>query len=244
MIKILLWLINLFQTSKPVDAQDVIDTRDTITINLPVQDIVVEKDKQSLFPILLAGHGELTKGKRSPKYKDWRFYEYNFNIKVINSVRQQLDKMGWQYVVINDDLGELYDNDLDKRLELISLSVIPEGMIPIIIDQHANAYGNSWNNITGTETWVADIDKNREIRELFASIFQKNMVKKHQSRNRGVKMNKQRKFRTLYETPYLAFLLEAEFFTNLDKALYLSSKGIEMQEQAIVNSLIDINKLI
>jgi len=243
-IKILRWLLNLFQKKSPVDPQEIIEHRDTITINKPVQDIKIDKDTQVIYPILIAGHGSLTKGKRSPKHNSWRFIEFDFNIAVINAVREQLDHIGWSYTVVNDYLPELYGNSLDERLEIINQLVISKGMLPIIIDQHANAYGTTWNNITGTETWVADVDSNRELRELLASVFQDNMVKKHTSRNRGVKMNRLRRFRTLYETPYLAFLLEAEFFTNLDKALYLSTKGIEMQQQAIVKSLKQINQLI
>lgn len=244
--RILRWLINLFTPTRDiVDASEIILATDTITVkvNKPVIE-VKPKTVQKIFPILFYGHGPMTKGKKSPKYNGFQFIEYEYNKRTVEIIKDKLDSLGWKYAIGNDYLVDCYGNCIPERVQIIKYLIsVPAGLEPIIIDQHANAHTDSWNNVTGSETWIADVLANRAKRLLYAQIFQDNMVKRHQSRDRGIKMNNNRRFPMLYDTPYLSFILEPEFYTNIEKAKYLANSGDEMQAGAVIDSLRQINEL-
>jgi len=244
-IKLLRWIIDWLTPVRNIsDASDIPLAIDTITVRPVKTEPSSPFQQQCIFPILLYGHGPNTRGKRSPWFKGFQFIEYEYNKATIEILKEKLDSINWKYAVVNDYLLDCYSNCLEERVQIIKhLINVPDNMEPLIIDQHANGYDSDWNNVTGTETWIADVVANREKRLLYASIFQKNMVKRHNSKDRGIKMNKKRRFKMLYDTPYLAFILEPEFYTNLDKAKYLDSSGKELQAGAVLDSLREINNL-
>lgn len=246
LIRFIRWLIGIsIPKDNLSDPEDIVISLDTVTVYPTKIEKTVSKLEQRVFPILSAGHGPTTAGKRSPKYKGWQFLEYRYNIDTVSIIAEKLNNLGWKYAIVNDYLEGCQGNCLQERVAAIKYMIdVPEGMFPIIIDQHANAYGDSWNNITGSEIWVADVDYRRPLRLAIASIFLENMVKRHSSRNRGIKMNKENRFTILYDTPYLAFILEPEFYTNLDKAKYLDTSGKELQAGAVVDSLKQINNIV
>lgn len=205
-----------------------------------VEPIVVEPEslEQRIYPILSAGHGPTTRGKRSPVYKGFQLIEYEFNIAVIEIVRRWLEDNDWEYTIVNDYLPTNHGNNLSQRVDVIN-KINTLGLFPLIVDQHANAYGSNWNSVRGCETWV--IESNNADRLTIAGIFQSEMVKAHNNPDRGIKMDRDIPFTMLYKTPYFAFILEAGFMTNLEEAKYLAGQGIFNQANAVINSLQKIN---
>lgn len=168
--------------------------------------------------MLDAGHGYNTSGKRSPD----GFREYEFNRKVAAYAKEFLESYEntTAYFAHSDerDVPLKERTDAANRLK-----------VDAYVSIHANAYGNSWNDAGGIETYVY-LSKPKEAYEL-AQKVQSYLIAETGLRNRGVKTAD---FHVLRETNMTAILAECGFMTNPKEAALLKS---EEYQQACADAI-------
>ena len=120
-----------------------------------IVDTVFASDNGNLIA-LDAGHGYNTAGKRS---YDEAFREWEINDKVADYVQEELEKQGFEIVRLDDVTGE---TDVDLNVRLAKAKKLD---VDFVISIHQNAYGETWNNATGVESYysILSSDKSREM---------------------------------------------------------------------------------
>ena len=120
-----------------------------------IVDTVFASDNGNLIA-LDAGHGYNTAGKRS---YDEAFREWEINDKVADYVQEELEKQGFEIVRLDDITGE---TDVDLNVRLAKAKKLD---VDFVISIHQNAYGETWNNATGVESYysILSSDKSREM---------------------------------------------------------------------------------
>lgn len=148
--------------------------------------------------ILDNGHGEETKGKESPLWKDGtKLYEHNFNRNVVKYLSFMLRQHKIDCEIL---IPELADVSLKERVQ--RANEIGRNRKSILISIHGNAFKDE--KVNGFETFYYS-EKGKEI----AKIFQKRIGKL--GKDRGVK---QSNFYMLKYTSMLAILTENGFYSN------------------------------
>ncbi|MBY0123411.1 N-acetylmuramoyl-L-alanine amidase [Bacillus sp. S/N-304-OC-R1] len=174
--------------------------------------------------ILDAGHGYHTPGKRSPD----GMQEYEFNRAVAHYAKPLLEN--YQNITVYFAHSDVQDVPLKERTN--KANVLKANVYVAI---HANAYGSTWNEANGIETYVYST-KPKEAVEL-AQKIQRNLVIATGLRDRGVKTAD---FHLLRETNMTAVLTECGFMTNREEAALLKSETYRKTcAEAIVKALAD-----
>jgi N-acetylmuramoyl-L-alanine amidase len=161
--------------------------------------------------MLDAGHGYNTAGKRSPD----GMREYEFNRKVAAFAKEFLETYEnvTVYFAHSDDLDVPLKNRTDSANRL---------HVNAYVSIHANAYGTTWNDAGGMETYIYE-SKPKEANEL-AQKIQKYLVISTGLRNRGVKTAD---FHVLRETNMTAVLAECGFMTNQKEAGLMHTEAFQ-----------------
>jgi N-acetylmuramoyl-L-alanine amidase len=161
--------------------------------------------------MLDAGHGYNTAGKRTPD----GMREYEFNRKVAAFTKEFLETYEnvTVYFAHSDDKDVPLKNRTDSANRL---------QVNAYVSIHANAYGETWNDASGIETYIYQ-SKPKEANELALKI-QKYLVTLTGLRNRGVKTAN---FHVLRETHMTAVLAECGFMTNQKEAGLMHTEAFQ-----------------
>lgn len=188
--------------------------------------------------IIDCGHTQFTPGKRSPKLSDGRqLLEYEINHWIGDRLIQRLKdrKIEVFKTCRPDEFPETeLGDDLAKRCQRANnyASSRPKLFVSI----HHNAAGDGWSPAMGTETFIFTFPSNEEASETMGNIFQRRLIDKLKTRNRGLK---RAGLYVLRHTSMPACLLEVEFFTHQDQVIHLlgeafRNKTIDAVEAAIL----------
>lgn len=174
--------------------------------------------------MLDAGHGYSTAGKRS--FDGIR--EYEFNRKVAAYAKEWLET--YQNMVVYFAHSDDRDVPLQERTDAANLLNV-DAYVAI----HANAYGTSWNDANGIETYVYPT-KPQEAYQL-AQKIQQHLVALTGLSNRGVKTAD---FHVLRETHMTAVLTECGFYTNHHEVALMRSESYQRTcAQALVQGIVE-----
>lgn len=178
--------------------------------------------------MLDAGHGYSTPGKRSPN----GMKEYEFTRVVASYAKQLLET--YQNVTVYFAHSDQRDIPLQERTDSANRL-----KVDTYVSIHANAYGTTWNDARGIETYVYPT-KPRIALEL-AQKIQKHVILATGLRNRGVKTAD---FHVLRETNMDAVLIECGFMTNQEESNLLRSDDYRRNlADAIVKGITEQFKL-
>lgn len=188
------------------------------------------------------GHGQFTRGKRSPVFDDGRqFLEYEFNRDIVARITTQLDEIGIAYFNVVPEVK--IDNFLAGRVKRANdhASTLPKLYLSI----HANAApaksSRHWaTSLTakGIETWFY---KGSNKGKKLASIFQKHIVQATGWRNRNIKATK--KLYVLRKTNMTSVLTENGFYNHPDETKLLMKDSIRQKiADAHVKAILEIEK--
>ncbi|MCM3691712.1 N-acetylmuramoyl-L-alanine amidase [Neobacillus niacini] len=172
--------------------------------------------------MLDAGHGFNTAGKRS--FDGMR--EYEFTRKVAAFARDML--ASYQNVTVYFAHSDDRDVPLQERTNAANRL-----NVDAYVSIHANAFGSTWNDANGIETYV--YTTNHQETYQLAQKVQNNMVSLTGLKSRGVKTAN---FHVLRETKMPAILVECGFMTNRNEAALMRTDDYQRKcAQAIVNAL-------
>lgn len=178
--------------------------------------------------MLDAGHGPNTPGKRSPD----NFKEFTFTSSVADYAKALLES--YENTIIYFAHSHKEDVPLKERTDKANRL-----KVDCYVAIHANAYGSTWNNANGIETYVY-ITKPKEALDL-AKRVQKNLIIATGLEDRGVKTAD---FHVLRETNMTAILSECGFYTNKTELKLIRSESYQKTcAEAIVKGIVDQYKL-
>jgi N-acetylmuramoyl-L-alanine amidase len=179
-----------------------------------------------------AGFG-VTPGKRLP---DGTMYEWDFNNAVGVLVEQKLLAYENVKVVRLDDPTGKKDIPLAERV-----SKAKKEKVDKVVSVHANAFGSTWNDANGIETFIsADNLPSSEL--VLASAIQNQLIRQTGRRNRGVKRGNL--YMTKVSDTIPSVLVECGFMTNWEEAELLKSQSYrEKCANAIVTGIVEVDKL-
>lgn len=173
--------------------------------------------------MLDAGHGYNTVGKRSID----GMREYEFTRQVATFASEMLS--AYQNVTVYFAHSDSGDVPLQERTNSANRL-----NVDAYVSIHANAYGTTWNDANGIETYVYTVN-HQETYQL-AQKVQSNLVALTGLRNRGIKVAN---FHVLRETKMPAILVECGFMTNRNEAALMRTEAFQRNcAQAIVNGLV------
>jgi N-acetylmuramoyl-L-alanine amidase len=177
-----------------------------------------------------AGHGKETLGKRSP---DDSMREFEFNSSVANYIKE--------YFKLYPDVDIMFSHSFTTDVPLQDrTNYANKEKAALFISIHANAFGSSWNDVRGIETYVYESKPTEAVQ--VASYVQNELIRETGQKNRGVKTAN---FHVLRETNMTAILIEAGFMTNEEDLRLLKSEAYRQKiALAIVNSIAQYYKLI
>jgi N-acetylmuramoyl-L-alanine amidase len=161
--------------------------------------------------IIDAGHGYSTDGKRSPD----GMHEYEFNQKAAAYAKELLEN--FQNVTVYFAHSDERDVPLQERTDAANRL-----KVDAYVSIHANAYGTTWNDANGIETYVY-LTKPKEAYEL-AQKIQQHLIVQTNLRDRGVKTAD---FHVLRETKMTAVLTECGFDTNKHEAALMKTEAYQ-----------------
>lgn len=174
--------------------------------------------------MLDAGHGYSTPGKRS--FHGMR--EYEFTRKVASFAKELL--ASYQNVTVYFAHSDKRDVPLQERTDAANRL-----HADVYVSIHGNAYGTTWNDANGIETYVY-VTKPKEANELARKI-QKHLVEMTGLRDRGVK---NADFHVLRETNMTAVLAECGFYTNKNEEARMRTERFQKTcAKAIVLGLME-----
>jgi N-acetylmuramoyl-L-alanine amidase len=177
---------------------------------------------------LSAGHGFHTSGKRTPD----GMREWTFNSIVVKYMMILLADYQDVAVLRLDDPTGVNDIPLKERAERSS-----SWGANVHIDIHANAYGSTWNEANGIETFIFDVKEKES--NLLANHVQENLIKYTGLKSRGVK--EAGWYMIQYTKAQAKILVEAGFMTNPKEAALLKSDDYRKTvAKAIVDALVAV----
>lgn len=170
-----------------------------------------------------AGHGPDTAGKRSP---DGTLREFMFNEGVAIRLKRLLIADGFTIIFSHDNTRDV---SLSERVLLANRE-----KVDAFVSIHANAYGTTWNDAHGIETYTSLQASDTSIK--MAICIQQALILRTGGKSRGVKTAD---FAVLLETNMPAILVECGFMTNKKEANLLKSTDYQLQcAQAIYFGLL------
>lgn len=163
--------------------------------------------------MLDAGHGPNTSGKRTP---DGKMKEFEFNEAVAQFVKKELTAFG--VIVMNS-------HDRERDVPLKERTTLANKMgVDALISIHANAFGTTWNNASGIETFTYTKPSDQSI--ILATLIQNSLCSITGRSSRGVK---KADFAVVRDTRMPAVLVECGFMTNKYEAILLQSTEYRMR---------------
>jgi N-acetylmuramoyl-L-alanine amidase len=179
--------------------------------------------------MLDAGHGYNTPGKRSPD----GLREYEFTRAVANYARGMLETY--------KDVNVYFSHSDERDVPLSDRTNAANRLgVNLFVSIHANAYGSTWNNANGIETYVY-VTKPPKSFEL-AQKIQRQLITATGLRNRGVKTAD---FHVLRETKMDAVLIECGFYTNPEEVKLLRSEAYRRTcAEAITKAIVEQYNLV
>ncbi|SDO33233.1 N-acetylmuramoyl-L-alanine amidase [Psychrobacillus sp. OK028] len=163
--------------------------------------------------MLDAGHGPNTIGKRTI---DGKMKEFEFNEVVAQLVTNELSTFG---------ITVMHSHDKKRDVPLNERTKVANNMrVDAFISIHANAFGTTWNNVSGIETFTYTKPSEQSI--ILASLIQNALCSITARTNRGVK---KADFAVVRDTKMPAVLVECGFMTNKQEAILLQSKDYRMR---------------
>ncbi len=188
------------------------------------------------------GHGQKTKGKRSPKFDNGdQLLEYKFNRDIVKRIIKSLDEIGVKSFNVVPEVDT--DNFLQGRVDRANKkqSELPK----LFLSVHSNAAPakpGKWSDpkISGIETWYFhNSSRGRKV----AAIFQKHLVKDLGWKNRHIKSRPTKQFYVLRKTSMTAVLTENGFYNNKEECkLLLKDKTRQKIADAHVKAILEIEK--
>ncbi|MEJ8547211.1 N-acetylmuramoyl-L-alanine amidase [Brevibacillus borstelensis] len=178
-----------------------------------------------------AGHGPDTPGKRTP---DDSMREFHFNSVVARYIRDELQQYdGVETLFTHADDGSR-DVPLKERTDKAN-----GWKADVFVSIHANAYGNTWNDANGIETFVYTSRPAAAVK--LADAVQCALVRATGRRDRGGKAGD---LHVLRETNMTAILVECGFMTNREEAELLKSDTYRRKcATAIVQAIAEVYDL-
>ena len=174
--------------------------------------------------MLDAGHGLNTPGKRSPD----GLKEYEFNRRVAAYTKEYLN--AFKNVTVYYAHSDARDIPLKERTDKAN-----HLKVDAYVAIHANAYGSTWNEAGGIETYVYTTKPVGACQ--LAQKIQKNLVAFTGLANRGIKTAD---FHVLRETNMTAVLAECGFMTNRKEARLMHTATYQKKcAQAITKAMAD-----
>ncbi|MEH7112696.1 N-acetylmuramoyl-L-alanine amidase [Neobacillus niacini] len=172
--------------------------------------------------MLDAGHGYNTAGKRSID----GMREYEFTRKVAAFASEMLS--AYQNVSVYFAHSDSRDVPLQERTNAANRL-----NVDAYVSIHANAFGTTWNDANGIETYV--YTTNHQETYQLAQKVHSNLIALTGLRNRGIKTAN---FHVLRETKMPAILVECGFMTNRNEAALMRTDAFQRNcARAIVNGL-------
>ncbi len=219
---------------EPSEEETAVDTEEETTVQ-------VQHKKRFLW-CLDNGHGQFTKGKRSPVFEGGgQFLEYEFNRDIVRRITEQLDQLGIAYFNVVPEVK--IDNFLAGRVKRANSksSDLPKLYVSI----HANAApaqsSKHWTTSTtakGIETWFY---KSSNKGKKLATVFQKHIVQATGWKNRNIKATK--KLYVLRKTKMTSVLTENGFYNHPKEAkLLMQDKYRQKIADAHVKAIQEIEK--
>lgn len=206
--------------------------------------VEAEKPKGRFLWCLDNGHGQFTKGKRSPVFDDGttQFLEYEFNRDIVKRVSEQLTEHGIAHfnVVPEEEIDDFLQGRVDRANQ--KKSEIPKLFLSIHSNAATARSSKHWASasIKGVETWYFhNSKKGRKV----ASIFQKHIVDQTGMNNRHLKSRPERQFFVLRKTRMTAILTENGFYNNKAEAAKLMTNEMRQKiADAHVVAILEIEK--
>lgn len=194
---------------------------------------ISSRPSDSLNVDIDAGHGINTAGKRTP---DGSMREYEFNSVVARYVAEELT--GYVTAAGKPVITRFVHDVTGARDIPLSERVSFANRLPadVYVSIHANAYGSTWNDANGIETYAAVVASETSVR--LAKAVQNALIKSTGLRDRGVK---RADFTVIRQTKMPAILVEAGFMTNRTEAALLKSDSYRRTvARAIVEGLAEV----
>lgn len=160
-----------------------------------------------------AGHSPLTAGKRS---FDGTFLEYHFNWTVAQFLANNLRLAGIKVCQSRNDIH------LDISPKARALKANEMGA-DILVSLHANAYGESFNDVSG---WEIYINKLGGESEKLARCIMDSSIPFLGLKNRGIKCAD---FTILQQATMPAVLIEQGFYSNLEELQLLKTLSFQQK---------------
>jgi len=160
-----------------------------------------------------AGHGPDTAGKRSP---DGILREFMFNEAVAIRLKKLLSTEGFTVFFSHDNTRDVALSERISQANKLNVDAF--------VSIHANAYGTTWNDAHGIETYTCLQSSETSIK--MAICVQQALFLRTGGRNRGVKKGD---FAVLRETKMPAILVECGFMTNKKEASLLKSTSYQQK---------------
>lgn len=178
-----------------------------------------------------SGHAHCTPGKRSP---DGTLMEWEYNDYIQNLLEVELKRCGFTVVKVNPNPSIGTEVSLGDRCKKANDHWKKNGKPKaLFLSLHANAYGESWSDPYGTETFVLRKDLSEAVSA--ATCVNNKIYKSMITKNRGVKESN---FYVLRETAMTAILTEVGFYTNKDECAKLKDKNRrKLVAKAIANGI-------
>lgn len=162
--------------------------------------------------MLDAGHGPETSGKRT---LDGKMREFEFNNRVVQLVKKKLEECGAIVLLSHDGSSDLPIHDRTNLANKLRVAAF--------ISIHANAFGSTWNDANGIETFTYTKPSAQSV--LLAKEIQSSLCSITKRKNRGVK---QANFAVVRDTHMPAVLIECGFMTNKEEAALLQSESYRL----------------
>lgn len=212
-----------------------------------VDDINLGQSVGGMVVLVDNGHGNNTKGKRSP-YSGYgvkpeiEFFEYLWNRQIARQIVERLEEKGYNAQLL---VTEEYDVSLSERVKRVNSLCSKVGTKNVIlISVHANAAGSGkeWKTARG---WSAFTSKGNTKSDVIAEYLYAEAEKNF----KGMKIRKdmsdgdkdwEENFTMTYNTYCPAVLTENFFYDNVDDVKYiLSNEGREMVIKTHVDGIIN-----
>ena len=182
--------------------------------------------------ILDSGHAEYVEGKQAP---DKSLREWTFNNEMQYKLKKALEEQGISVFLTNPNPQKSNEMGLTRRTDLAN-SYWKNNSKPnaLFISIHANAYGSSFNEARGTETYVAE-NKGSDSKKA-AKYVNDEIVKTMKSidpnaKDRGVKTSN---FTVIYKSTMPSILVEYGFYTNKDDLKILKNEKDKLVKATVI----------
>lgn len=206
------------------------DKQDDVSVNNETETKTMEK-KEGFVVLIDNGHGNDTKGKRSPyaacKAKpEIEYYEYKWNREIAGKLVEELQALGYDARLVVTELDDISLSERVRRANKVCTEVGAKNVLFISI--HGNAAGNGSKWMTG-RGWCAYTCNGQTKSDRFAGILYSFAEKNF----KGMKIRKDMRdgdpdieedFTVIAKTKCPAVLTENFFYDNVDDVKYMLSE--------------------